>query len=242
MPTRASAVLTRLRLPLRPAGFAFERAAVEVPLFPELFTPGRLAVLLAVDPDLGGAVAALCWDNPPAGNAAPAADDGGSSSSGSSSSGNNIHQPPPPQQQQEQQDSAQPAAVLPLPGSVRVELFDMPVEVWKYGSRDKRQPAAAGLITILRRYVPGLLTGGGGAGGEAFAVPISSKPKPKKVKAPQGEAQQKEWRRGGCRGGSSCSGGRGGGGSGGGSGGGRGGFRATAALLGLRPAAGGSHR
>lgn len=115
--------------------YAFEQAASEAPLFPELLQPGRRAVLLAVDPDLGGAVAALSWHNPPAGSSGhDAAGVAGSDVAGSAA-----------------------AAGLPLaPGlQLRIEVHDMPVEVWRYGSRDKRQPDAQGLIAILRRYQQG---------------------------------------------------------------------------------------
>ena len=166
-----------------PAGptFRFEAAAAEPPLFPELLQPGRRAVLLAVDPDLGGAVAALSWRNPPA-RAASSGGGGGSSSSssnGSSSGGSGAAAADTGAAQH-----ACAAALLASPG-LQVELHDMPVEVWRYGSgRDKRQPEAAGLIRILRQYTDGGSAaagwgaeggGSGGAGGGAICrFPASS--------------------------------------------------------------------
>lgn len=133
--------------------FTFHQAPTEGPIFPELFQPGRRAVLLAIDPDLGGAVAALSWLNPPA--PAGAAED--CSSNGSA--------------------AAAAQGSLPPLDQIAVELHDMPVEVWKYGSRDKKQPDAAKLIVILQRYVDAVQAGSalwhdlGGSSGAQGAEP-----------------------------------------------------------------------
>ncbi|KAL4419505.1 hypothetical protein ABPG77_002291 [Micractinium sp. CCAP 211/92] len=114
--------------------FAFERLPNEPASFPELFQPGRQAILLAVDPDLNGAVAAL----------------------------------------------------------MRLELFDMPVELWRYGSgRDKKHMDAAGLIAILERYCPGSL---GAAVGGAAANPVAPAP-PKKARVKDGSKCGKRGRK-----------------------------------------------
>lgn len=118
-------------------------------------------VLLAVDPDLGGAVAALSWRNPPA-----APEDGGSSSSSVGGDG-----------------------LLPLPAGhqLQVEVHDMPLEVWRYGTgREKRQPDAAGLINILRRY-----GGAGIGGGTEVAVPASSTPAHSTPKSSSGSGKKR---------------------------------------------------
>ena len=188
------------------AAFAFERLPDESASFPELFQPGRQAVLLAVDPDLNGAVAALCWHNPPEGAAEPGATDDASSSSssvvcsgrtagssdsslasgssggGGGSTANGAGRALSAQQQPAGLGVAQaagtPACAPPPLHSVRLELFDMPVELWRYGSgRDKKHPDAAGLIAILERYSPGSL---GAAGGGAAASPVAPAP-PKKA-------------------------------------------------------------
>jgi hypothetical protein len=107
-----------------------------------------------VDPDLGGAVAALSWFNP----VAPAAPASENCSSGSEASPHHGSLPPLDQ--------------------IAVELHDMPVEVWKYGTRDKRQPNAAGLTAILQRYVDAVKEGSalwhnlGGSSGARTLEPI----------------------------------------------------------------------
>ena len=188
-------------LPTHPAphaetAYCFERAPDEPPAFPELLQPGRRVVLLAVDPDLGGAVAALSWRNPPAAAAAATdahLDDGSSSSSrnensssissssneSSNGGGSNSSEAPPLPLQQQGLPS------LPLLEAVHVELHDMPIEVWKYGSRDKRQPEAAGLIRILQRYLgaPGAGCVGDGGIGSISSVESSSVKKKRSSKA-----------------------------------------------------------
>ncbi|KAL4451807.1 hypothetical protein ABPG75_007469 [Micractinium tetrahymenae] len=159
--------------------FAFERLADEPALFPELFQPGRQSVLLAVDPDLNGAVAALCWHNPRDATAAAAA----TNSSGSGSNGSTTYT------SESTSSSITGGTCAPPPlHNVRVELFDMPVELWRYGSgRDKKHPDATGFIAILQRYAPGSL-GAAGAGGAA-AAPLAPAP-PKQAKSKGGAAKK----------------------------------------------------
>ena len=119
--------------------YRFERAPDQPPQFPELLLPGRQAVLLAVDPDLQGALVALSWRNPPS---APATD-----------------------------EAAAGSAAIDLAG-VDIQVHDMPLETWKYGSRDKRQPDAGALIRVLAQC--GADGGVGVGGGESSSVLNSS--------------------------------------------------------------------
>jgi hypothetical protein len=168
-------------VPCAETAYCFERAPDEPLAFPELLQPGRRVVLLAVDPDLGGAVAALSWRNPPAAAASEIdAHSHGSSSYNESSRSNESSSSSSSEASLPLPSPQQGLPSLPLLEAVHIELHDMPIEVWKYGSRDKRQPEAAGLIRILQRYLgaPGAgFVGDGGIGSIASGESSSGKKK-----------------------------------------------------------------
>ncbi len=159
------------------SSYNFQPAACELTAFPELLEPGRRAVLLAVDPDLNGAVVALSWRNPAASQGAACK----TSSNGSSSSNGSGREP----SGSASSSSGSRSHGLPLPAgcALHVELHDMPTEVWQYGTRAKRQPAADGLIGILQRYAsgpPSAAGAAGAAGGVSVAVVGGKEAAPKK--------------------------------------------------------------
>lgn len=149
------------------SSYNFQPAACELTAFPELLEPGRRAVLLAVDPDLNGAVVALSWRNPAASQGAACK----TSSNGSSSSNGSGREP----SGSASSSSGSRSHGLPLPAgcALHVELHDMPTEVWQYGTRAKRQPAADGLIGILQRYSASGPPSAAGAAGTACGVSVA---------------------------------------------------------------------
>ena len=93
------------------AGTTQQIYTVAESIFPELYTPGKNAILVSIDPDINGAIAGLHWTN----------NDLASSSKA-------------------------------LPSFSQLCIHDMPTEIWKSGTRNKRQPDALQLAPLFEEY------------------------------------------------------------------------------------------
>ena len=100
--------------------------STESAIFPDLFLPDKTnPVLIGIDPDRLGALAALQWH----------------SSTDQSLNGTDEH------------SGLENLTPTELASTASIEIFDMPVEVWKLNAREKKHPCAESLIALLATFL-----------------------------------------------------------------------------------------